>query len=368
MKNNSFVLGMTIVLAGCSNAPVDKSFTVNGLFDSEYTGTVYLKQIQDQLVTIDSVKIEGGKTFQFKPDIEYTDDYQIRTSPYVGSANFIGQQGATFHLNFDVKNRNCQLTSELSPEQDIIDRYKTMIAPYSKLAEENWKMYETVKQKNDIDSMKLLSDIGDSIFREEQRNIKDMITANRQTYAAVALSHMMFLNKYPAIKEIYEMLDTVTHAKTYDMRQLKQKLQEAKALWMEGQEAPLFTTRDMQGREVSLKQFRGKYVLLDFWASWCHSCRVKAKAIKAIYPELQQRGIVMFGVSMDDHEKAWQKASKEDQITWTNTCELKRFDKNNIAQDYKVKQLPSLFLIGPDGTIVKQDPTLAYLLDLPIRE
>ncbi len=356
-----------MMLAGCNDAPVNNCFILKGQFDKAYTGTIYVRQVKESTENIDSIEIKSSTVFEMETAIPYTDEFTIKTVPYIGFSSFIGQNGGIYHLKFNSSEKSCQLNAEHASEQDIINSYNNMVLPYRKKNEALWKKYESAKQKSDIDSMKTLSDEMELLFTEERQKVKNLIKENKKSFAAVTLSHLLFLNKYPEFKEVYSILDTVAYAQTYSMRSLKQKMNEAKFVWMEGSKAPLFTTHDINGDEVKLEDFRGKYVLLDFWASWCHSCRVKAKAIKNIYPELEKRGIVMFGVSMDEKKKAWEKATAEDQICWTNTSELMRFEKNGIAQRYKVKQLPSLFLIDPDGKIVKQNPELEDLLNLPVK-
>ena len=367
MKHSVYLTGMVMALAGCSHGPASNSFTLQGEFDEPFTGMVYIRQMKDMAVNIDSVKLEASMGFEKKTTIPHTDEFMVRTVPYKGSANFIGQDGAVYRLKFDCKERTCQLTTEQAPEQEIMEEYNRMVKPYRQKNEALGRSYEAVRKKSDIDSMKLISDQMEATFKEEKQQTKALIKSHKESFAAVALSHLLFMNAYPEYKEVYEQLDTAAYASTHSMKKLKRKMDEAKSLWMEGSMAPLFTTRNLKGETVKLEDFRGKYVLLDFWASWCHSCRVKAKAIKKVYPELQKRGIVMLGVSMDEKKKAWEKASAEDQISWTNTSELARFEKNRIAQDYKVRQLPTLFLIGPDGKIVKQNPELEDLLKLPVR-
>lgn len=77
-------------------------------------------------------------------------------------------------------------------------------------------------------------------------------------------------------------------------------MEDARVIWIQNTQAPDFTTTDIHGKQVKLSDFKGKYVLLDFWASWCRPCRDKAKEIKAIYPQLQKRGIVMCGINLDE--------------------------------------------------------------------
>lgn len=133
-------------------------------------------------------------------------------------------------------------------------------------------------------------------------------------------------------------------------------------------ESPQFTTTDLQGNPVSLNQFKGEYLLLDFWAPWCKPCRARSKELKNIFPQLQSKGINICAINVDDKRDKWLEATQEDDIAWFNTSEMVPFRQNEIVKAYKVKQLPSLFLIDANGIIIKQSPDVEYLLALPDKQ
>ncbi|SDL38964.1 Peroxiredoxin [Pedobacter sp. ok626] len=118
-----------------------------------------------------------------------------------------------------------------------------------------------------------------------------------------------------------------------------------------GQIAPDFTLFDPEGRSVRLSDFRGKYILLDFWASWCKPCRAVQPELKALNEALKATGkFAILAVSLDKNKEAWLKAIAEDQVPWLQVGDLNG-QGNKAAQLYDVTILPSSFLIGPDGTI-----------------
>ena len=178
----------------------------------------------------------------------------------------------------------------------------------------------------------------------------------------------LLIYTYPELDEIHSQMDTLAYAYSRSYQEFKQKYDEAKSKWIQDRPAPDFTTRDLNGRTVSLSDFRGQYVLLDFWASWCKPCRKRAAELKAIYPELRARGITVCGLSMDEKRKQWAAATREDGIVWTNTGEVKPFKDNAIAAAYHVSQLPTMFLIDPEGIIVMQNPEIDDLLKLPLKK
>lgn len=120
--------------------------------------------------------------------------------------------------------------------------------------------------------------------------------------------------------------------------------------------APDFTQADTAGNPVSLKGFRGKYVLIDFWASWCAPCRAENPNVVAAYQQYKDKGFTVLGVSLDqeDGREAWLKAIHDDKLTWTHVSDLK-FWENEVAVLYGVRSIPKNYLIDPEGKIIGSD-------------
>jgi peroxiredoxin len=135
-----------------------------------------------------------------------------------------------------------------------------------------------------------------------------------------------------------------------------------------GTKLPDFTQADTSGNPVSLSSFRGKYVLVDFWASWCRPCRAENPNVVAAYNKFKDKNFTVLSVSLDKAKPAWIDAIKMDNLTWNHVSDLQGWN-NAVAVQFGITQIPQNILIGPDGTIIgknlrgpKLDRKLAKLL------
>lgn len=120
-----------------------------------------------------------------------------------------------------------------------------------------------------------------------------------------------------------------------------------------GEQAPDFEMPDTSGQKVRLSDFKGKYALIDFWASWCVPCRASNKTLVKAYQMFAKRTFTIVGISVDKNKRPWLEAIKKDKLVWTNLSNLQGWDE--ITNAYAVKAVPQNLLINPKGIIIAKN-------------
>jgi len=200
---------------------------------------------------------------------------------------------------------------------------------------------------------KILEDIK-AVRAEKQNEELRFIKNNPDSYVSVnELLGLANSNTIPMdlIEELYQSLSDKVKKSTYGKRIL-QNIENYKQS-RTGSMAANFAAEDPSGKNISLTDFKGKYVLLDFWADWCKPCKEDQPLIKKMYSEYHKKGLEVIGVSYDRSREAWLQAIKKEELDlWHHVLdEFKNMNVNTIGQTFKVKPIPAYILIDPRGII-----------------
>lgn len=142
-----------------------------------------------------------------------------------------------------------------------------------------------------------------------------------------------------------------TSPKGKEMQTLIQKIN----LLAPGTDAPDFELTTPEGNILSLKEFRGQVVLIDFWASWCAPCLGEMPNLKAIYQKYHDKGLEVIGISMDHNKAAWTRSIAKEALPWHHASSLKGMKRCPVAEAYQVLAIPKLYIINKEGKIIAKD-------------
>lgn len=180
---------------------------------------------------------------------------------------------------------------------------------------------------------------------------KDFVTKNPNSLASGM--YLMLLTDKLRVQDLEELYNNLgAEVKQLSILAKMPSRIEGKKRSVIGSAAPAFTMKDMNGDDVNLADYKGKYVLLDFWASWCVPCRKDNVYVKAAYEKFREKNFAIIAVSVDENGNAWKEAIKKDQLPWVHISDLKK--ENKVAQLYGVQPIPDNFLISPEGKIIER--------------
>ena len=355
-------------LASCSNATQNTDgFLVSGELKNAANKVVYLKLVSSQWKTIDSVKVEEDGSFSLAGNKSSTELYLFQIGNKFDQFVYLALNNKDkITLNGDAQDLLKTYTIEGSAESKLI---KQVILENTKaldqLTEVNLYYQQNQQVANQDSIKKICMDRATKIYTNAQIQLKQFIDAHLGTMASLlAVNQRIGRDMILPITENFEYWEKVSKAleekypnssQTLNLKETIEKVksqQRASASIAIGAEAPDFEVPQLDGTNIKLSDLRGKYVLLDFWASWCRPCRGENPNVVQNYKQYKDKNFTVFQVSLDKTKEAWESAVKADGLgNWYHASDLK-FWQCAPAQLYNVRSIPSNFLIDPKGKII----------------
>ena len=311
-KFANVLVGALAVLAFSSCAEEKKGYVIDGQVTDVKDGMMYLKKyVGKSFVDVDSTAIVDGK-FKFEGVISEALAHGLTT-----------RKESSRPMVFFLENNAMNITMNESGKEMTI----------------------TGSEANDIYLRNA------KITRAKGYSLDSLLAAHPSSPVAAYFVVKDFAYKLDleGMKAVRAKLDASLAGSEY-VNQIESMISRMEKVQV-GAVAPDFTLPDVDGNPVSLSSFRGKYVLVDFWAAWCPDCRKENPNIVAAWEKYKDKNFAVLGVSLDRKRDQWLAAIEKDNLTWTQVSDLKYWD-SEAAVLYCIRWIPMSFLIDPEGKIV----------------
>lgn len=334
MKRTLAFAASLLLLGACSS----DGYTIRGKIAGLDNPYVYLLRYTGEVEVIDSAKVAKGG-FVFKGKAEQPEVVYLSTDKQQPFVHFFLENG---RISVDgALSAPADIAVLGTPSNDIQRAFDEKIAALEE---------EFAKAGNDMQR--------DSLRKEYSKLMSDAVEMNRDNIYGVTT----FLNNAYAFLSPEEVMEQIAlfPAEWQQRRELTElrEATERKLRVSAGHPYIDIAAKNADGGEVSLKSVvenrRNKYVLLDFWASWCGPCMGEVPHLKKTYDEFRKKGFEIYGVSFDEDRGDWLGAVEQNDMNWLHVSEVKGFD-NQAAKDYAIQGIPSNFLIDGQGTIVAKN-------------
>ena len=237
--------------------------------------------------------------------------------------------------------------------KEILGKYKDLSYKRSQAFKNNRNLYDS------------LTPVCQQAYQEVFDYITSLPGYATSPVAAFYVSEYFTTSDMEKFEKALNGFDASMADNAYIATALKQLKAEKKTL--PGQMACDFTLSDIHGREYQLSDYRGKYVLLEFSASWCGWCKLEIPYLKTVYENTKGKDFVMFTINLDESREKWVEDVEGQNLPWPVISDLKAF-KGPVAQDYNVSGIPVIYLIGPDGKIkekgLRREAMIEYINSL----
>ena len=346
MKNLLFAC---LILAGLFSCAKPESFIIKGQILGKDNGVIHLmKYVEGRLVTEDSTQIVEGK-FELNGKTDLPEFRIITIDKNQPVAQFLAENGKIYiKTNIDSLNKAQIKGSKSNDEFAILT--KEMLNNTRETSELQQKFMDAQRGGNE-QIMKQVKAEYEAMMQNQKVFIKNFIRDHPKSTVSPLIVLMQFSQELTAhdIDTLVKFLDPSIHSSIYvtELKGIADKLRVTEI----GSVAPDFTLNTPEGSPLSLYSLRGKYVLIDFWASWCKPCRLENPNVVKAYNQYKTKGFEIIGVSLDKEKEPWIKAITDDNLTWHHVSDLK-FWQSDVAVKYGVQSIPLTLLLDKEGKII----------------
>ncbi len=345
-----FVTLVSLGLVACSSKP--KSTEIKGKLTNSTSDKIYLEELTTAAVVMkDSAVVNKKGEFTMYYNVSTVGFYRLKVdnSNYVililDSLDRVEVTGDATKMadTYKVKgSKNSEQLCELN-----IQLRKNYIKADS--LQKVFKDNQSSPKRDSIGS--ILEKQYNIIIEGEAKFVKDFIAKYPTSFANLAAIERLSPEKDV---EYYKKLDENLYAKypkSAYVQAFHTRVEQMKTQLVSGVLAPEITLNNPEGKPVSLSSLRGKYVLIDFWASWCRPCRAENPNVVKLFNQYHDKGFEVFSVSLDKEKGAWVKAIADDKLTWTHVSDL-GFWNSSVVKPYGVQSIPLTFLLDKEGKII----------------
>jgi peroxiredoxin len=350
MKNMMLLALGLYLFSSCQRG--GDGYTIQGNLTHMTDSVLYLARQEGNMPVFDTLSVTNGK-FSFSGKTDHPVFAQIITSDQRSGFPLYLEPG-TIEVTGDADSMAIgKVSVGGTPNNDDLNEFMHIQQPYVPIMMAMQSNYVQAQMSGDSVTARQIEVTTDSIQNVINGKMVAFVQSHPKSLVSVlVLRGMMNDLTSDQLSQLYASLDTAVQHSEYG-QPIGARLQVEQKTSI-GSAAPDFTMNDTTGKPVSLSSFRGKYVLVDFWASWCGPCRAENPNVVKIYNQYKDKNFTILGVSLDQTKDAWEKAIKDDHLTWNHVSDLQFWD-NSAAQLYGVEAIPANFLIGPDGKIIAKD-------------
>ena len=365
MRTIAPFLAILFVITSCSETT---DYTLNGLIDLEDGQNVLLLGVdeQSQLMPIDTVQIEAG-TFSLSGSSKYPEMHYLNFEGVRSLLPVVIEPGT---ITVEAKKDSIQKASikGTKSNQDV-SRFLEEVRTFNQALQEiSFELRNAMLSKDSLNISDLQEQYDDIVVKIADFEI-NFIKENPDSYVSSLILEQRVtsgqIDKTEA-QDLFDQLDSkiqMTKSAQNILELLRQKeLQEEANIETPrvGDVAPDFKAPSSNGELVSLDQAKGKFTVIDFWASWCKPCRNQSPALVELYNTYKSQDVKIVSVSLDRSRKLWLDAIEDDGLNWTHVSNLRHW-QDPVAEKYNVRSIPELFLIDDNGTVIARSHDLASI-------